>query len=108
MVTEKKMEWFRKWISGEAPEYWYKIRLGKWRTPGWACVTIEQRKANNFTGRFGGGWQWKLGIQASGSTVIISLFVMEISITWYGLTKSGKEWLAKEAEKHEAINCESS
>ena len=94
-VTEKTMHHFRKWLKGEAPEYWYNITIGKKNTAGWGYVNISQRKAANTWGRFGGGWQIKLGIEASKSTVIISLFVMEISISWYGLTKSGREWYLK-------------
>lgn len=38
-------------------------------------------------GRFGGGWQWKLGVQASAlrrssGTVIVSLLVGDLRIDW--------------------------
>lgn len=33
-------------------------------------------------GRFGGGWQYKLGIQWGGSTVIVDLLVGTIRFTW--------------------------
>ena len=32
-------------------------------------------------GRFGGGWNWKLGFQAGGKTIIISLLVADIRIS---------------------------
>lgn len=35
---------------------------------------------NAFWGRFGGGWNWKLGFQAGGSTLIISLLVGDLRI----------------------------
>lgn len=31
-------------------------------------------------GRFGGGWQWKLGIQAGGRTLILNLLVAYVRI----------------------------
>lgn len=37
--------------------------------------------ANKAWGRFGGGWQWKLGFQAGGKTVIFNLLVGKLKIT---------------------------
>lgn len=31
-------------------------------------------------GRFGGGWNWKVGVQWGGHTVLVSLLVIEIRI----------------------------
>lgn len=33
-------------------------------------------------GRFGGGWNWKVGIQVGGKTVLISLLVAQLTLTW--------------------------
>lgn len=33
-----------------------------------------------YWGRFGGGWNWKLGFQAGGKTVILNLLVFSIII----------------------------
>lgn len=33
-----------------------------------------------YMGRFGGGWNWKLGVQVGGRTVIISLLVCDIRV----------------------------
>ena len=41
-------------------------------------VVASMRSAQSFTGRFGGGWNWKLGVQAGGQTVIISLLVFTV------------------------------
>lgn len=41
---------------------------------------LSWRNAKGFMGRFGGGWNWKLGFQAGGRSLIISLLVMEFSI----------------------------
>jgi hypothetical protein len=40
--------------------------------------SFKYRKANSWMGRFGGGWQWKLGIQQGGNSLLISLLICEI------------------------------
>jgi hypothetical protein len=44
---------------------------------------ITWRSSKSIWGRFGGGWQWKLGFQASRTIIIISLLVMEIRLSWW-------------------------
>lgn len=46
------------------------------------CIRWSHRSPRGVWGRFGGGWQWKLGIQQGGNTVIVSLFVAELRIEW--------------------------
>lgn len=41
-------------------------------------IEISWRSSKSLMGRFGGGWNWKFGFQASGRTLIISLLVLEI------------------------------
>jgi len=43
-------------------------------------IEIDRRSAGAYMGRFGGGWNWKLGLQASTGfrTVIISLLTFSI------------------------------
>lgn len=45
-------------------------------------VSVVRRPADSLAGRFGGGWQWKLGVQASRGfrTVIVSLVVLSVRI----------------------------
>ena len=43
-------------------------------------VSFSWRSRKNPLGRFGGGWQWKLGFQAGGGTVIVSILVCELRI----------------------------
>ena len=33
-----------------------------------------------FMGRFGGGWNWKVGFQAGGRTLIFNLFIFSLRI----------------------------
>jgi hypothetical protein len=45
------------------------------------------RRADGLMGRFGGGWDWKLGFQAStpskyGWTIIFSLLVADFYVSW--------------------------
>lgn len=45
-------------------------------------IRVDMRKRNGWMGRFGGGWNWKLGISIGGSTVLIDLLVISVSISW--------------------------
>lgn len=47
----------------------------------WFRFSVCMKRNDGIMGRFGGGWNWKLGIQAGGRTVLISLLIMEISIS---------------------------
>lgn len=44
-------------------------------------ITFSIREAKSFMGRFGGGWNWKLGIQVGGSTALISLLIAELTLS---------------------------
>lgn len=50
-------------------------------------VTYERRSGNDLHGRFGGGWQWKLGFQAGGRSVIVNLLVANVRLTFGGRTR---------------------
>lgn len=50
-------------------------------------IRFEWRSKDNFWGRFGGGWNWKLGIQVGGHTVILSLVTFSLSFSWIGKPK---------------------
>jgi hypothetical protein len=41
-------------------------------------VTYLHTKPGALMGRFGGGWQWKLGLQAGGRTLIVNLLVASL------------------------------
>jgi len=43
-------------------------------------IKISMRSSKSRMGRFGGGWNWKVGFMAGGKTVIISLLVMDVRI----------------------------
>lgn len=49
-----------------------KLEIGRVR------IKYERRFKSNLWGRFGGGWDWKVGIQAGGTTVIINLLVASL------------------------------
>lgn len=40
------------------------------------------RSKKHFWGRFGGGWNWKLGFQIGGSTVIVNLLTFSLRFWW--------------------------
>ena len=78
-MSEKTMTAFQHWASGG--ELFY-VFYRKWRI-GRVKIKISWRSSDNFTGRFGGGWNWKLGVQVSRCGFIISLLVMDINVSWY-------------------------
>lgn len=43
-------------------------------------LRYSRRTADETWGRFGGGWQWKIGVQASKRTAVVSLLVCEVVI----------------------------
>ena len=68
-----------------APVYNVKKKV----TIGRMTLKFEARSTESAWGRFGGGWDWKLGFQAStpsayGWTVIISLLIAEATVSWRG------------------------
>lgn len=40
------------------------------------------RSAKNLWGRFGGGWNWKLGFTAGSTTVVVHLLIAEVSVSY--------------------------
>lgn len=59
------------------------LRIGQWR------LVYSRRSKENLWGRFGGGWNWKVGVQAGGSTVIIDLLVASVRIARQSPPKTG-------------------
>ena len=45
-------------------------------------VTFSWRSKKNPMGRFGGGWNWQLGFEAGGSTIIVTLLVCSVRFHW--------------------------
>lgn len=43
-------------------------------------VTFGHRTPDEPMGRFGGGWQWSLGFEAGGNTIIFNLLVCSVRI----------------------------
>lgn len=46
-------------------------------------VSTRLRSSKCLWGRFGGGWNYQIGIRAGGSTIIVYLLIYEITISWY-------------------------
>ena len=53
-------------------------------------VTVDHKPHNSLWGRFGGGWQWKIGVQAGGSTIIFSLLTFSLRLDFDGRTSKAK------------------
>jgi len=45
-------------------------------------IVVEQRKRSSFMGRFGGGWNWCLGFELGGDSLILNLLVLMVRINW--------------------------
>lgn len=73
-MTKLVCERFR---DGRLAEWSVRWRRGRW------LVKLEWRSPWNFWGRFGGGWQWRVGVQAGGSTVVVHLLVVTALLSWY-------------------------
>ena len=50
-------------------------------------IWAKHRLPSDPWGRFGGGWNWKLGFMAGDTTIILHLLVMYVGISWYRRTK---------------------
>lgn len=55
-----------------------KVELGRFR------LGFTWRSSKNTWGRFGGGWNWKLGFSAGGSTIFLHLLIADI---WFAVKK---------------------
>jgi hypothetical protein len=44
-------------------------------------VTYERRTRDEWMGRFGGGWNWKFGVQVGGKCAIFSLIICTVRIS---------------------------
>lgn len=43
-------------------------------------IVFNWRSSKNLWGRFGGGWNWKLGVMIGGTTVILDILIFSIRI----------------------------
>lgn len=48
----------------------------------WFTVKYERRFKSNFMGRFGGGWNWKLGVQVGATTWIFNLLIATVRVNF--------------------------
>ena len=72
MITRNAAE---DWLNGVI-----RTKIDKKFTLGRYRIEYSQRLKSNAMGRFGGGWNWELGFQASSSTVIFNLLVSSLRI----------------------------
>ena len=45
-------------------------------------IRIVWCRNDGIMGRFGEGWNWRLGFQAGGETIVFHLLVLTISLSW--------------------------
>lgn len=73
MITKQSI---KDWLSGIIR---YDIEK-RWQI-GRLKIKFEKRSSQNLWGRFGGGWNWKVGFQAGGRTVIFDLLVCSVRLS---------------------------
>lgn len=56
-----------------------KLEINKYWEIGKLRIDFKWRSKKNFWGRFGGGWNWQLGFQAGGNTIIFNLLICSLS-----------------------------
>ena len=62
--------------SGGVDMRYNDFRIGRLR------VKIQRHPWSVWPSRFGGGWNWHIGVQAGGTTAIVFLLVSFIIINW--------------------------
>lgn len=68
-------------IDEEGKVRWHSTRAIDWkRKYGRLHIHVLMKRKDGFTGRMGGGWDWKVGIMKGGSEVILELFVLSIRL----------------------------
>lgn len=53
------------------------------RTTKKLTLTYTRRDKTSAFGRFGGGWQYVVGVQVAPKTVIVNLLVAYVRISWH-------------------------
>lgn len=74
------------WVDiGEASMFGSKSdnKTFSWNRRFWRInVGFQCRSKNCLWGRFDGGWNWKVGFQAGGNTLIINLLIADLTFWW--------------------------
>lgn len=60
-----------------ASTYLFNVR----RAFGRLTVGASMRRTDGWMGRFGGGWNWKLGVALGSSTLLIDLLVLTVTFS---------------------------
>lgn len=55
-------------------------RIEKETKIGRLRIVFDFVSKDSFMGRFGGGWNWKLGFQIGGKTIILNLLIFSLRI----------------------------
>ena len=77
------MEKFWIWMmrkNASTPILEIKKKIKIWRV----TATFRWRSKKNNWGRFGGGWNWKLGVTIGSTTAVVHLLIAEISFCYSG------------------------
>ena len=75
--TEQEQGWLAIMRLNKAEK---RVEIDKKLTLGPVLVRFHWRSKKSLWGRFGGGWNWKLGVQWGSTTAIFSLLVCDLTI----------------------------
>jgi len=62
---------------------WPKREVYKDFSMGRLRLTFHWRSKKNLWGRFGGGWNWALGFEASKTCILLNLLIATFRVSWY-------------------------
>ena len=89
MSTERNTSRLRFWVtvakineSETGMERRWKFRIGRLE------CSYRRRPKSMLMGRFGAGWNWKLGVSIGGNTAIFDLLIASIRVAWVAVPKT--------------------
>jgi hypothetical protein len=80
-----------KYMVGVKPPLERHINIILWRLK----IHYSHRSPASWMGRFGGGWNWALGIRVGGRCVLLQLLILEISFNWL-TAEERQKWIDKQ------------
>ena len=78
VMTPKEMKGILSMVA--LNKLWPKEEIRREWNIGKLSIEFCWRSSKNLWGRFGGGWNWKLGFAASGSTILLHILIFTIMI----------------------------
>jgi len=71
IATKEKFK--KRWFSTKAINKTWRLSLIK--------IRFQWRRADGFMGRFGGGWNWAVGMRLGGNTILVDLLLCTLTVS---------------------------